>query len=75
METKLKGKNKGKKAEPSQWAGEVKLQRSAVGVEVYVPIGATEHSLTLTVIMRDFNPDTDNHTFADQVLENIQPVT
>ena len=38
-----------------------------MGVEVFVPIGATEHSLTLTVIMRDFDPDTDSHPFADKV--------
>ena len=64
---KPKGKKKGKKkAKASQWAGEAKLQRSAVGVEVFVPVGATERSLTLTVVMRDFDLETDSHTFADQ---------
>ena len=66
---KPKGKKKGKKkAKPSQWAGEAKLQRSAVGVEVFVPVGATERSLTLTVVMRDFDVETDSHAFADQAL-------
>jgi hypothetical protein len=72
---KPKGKKRGQKAQPSQWAGEAKLQRSAVGVEVYVPIGATECSLTLTVIMRDFDPGTDSHPFADQVLQSMEFVT
>ena len=70
-----KGKREGQKAKPSQWAGEAKLQRNAVGVEVYVPIGAAESSLTLTVIMRDFGPDTDSHPFADEVLESMKFVT
>ena len=46
-----------------------------MGVEVYVPIGATECSLTLTVIMRDFDPGTDSHPFADQVLQSMEFVT
>ena len=66
-ETAKAVKKKGHKkheAHKSKWAGECKVQRYGVGVEAFVPHGATDRSLSLTVTMRDFDLKMDNHPFA-----------